>query len=123
MTQTKRCFVPGCDDANNPNFDEPWVSAVVPGQHDSSGLFTPEQCKRYELPSTDGNSSYICGRELPDKNEIRCNRWVYDKYEKTIVEEWSITCVENQYLLALIGTAHFAGIVTGSAAAGVLADK
>lgn len=99
------------------------MSAVVPGTHDSSGLFTPEQCNRYELPSTDGNSSYDCGRELPTKNVIRCNRWVYDKYEKTIVEDWSITCMENQYLLALVGTAHFAGIVTGSAAAGVLADK
>lgn len=120
---TKRCFVPGCDDANNPNFDEPWVSAVVPGTTDSTGLFTPEQCKQYDLPSNDGNSSYLCGRELPIKNEIKCNRWVYDKYEKTIVQEWSITCMENQYLLALVGTAHFAGIVTGSAAAGVLADK
>lgn len=119
----KRCFIPGCDDTNNPKYDEPWVSATVPGTTDSNGLFTPEQCLRYELPPTDGNSSYTCGRELPIKKDVQCNRWVYDKYEKTIVEEWSITCKENQYLLALVGTAHFAGIVTGSGLAGVLADK
>lgn len=116
--------MPGCDDANNPNYNEPWVSSAVPGTTDSSnGLFTPEQCIRYELPNEAGNSSYVCGRELPQKKQIACDRWVYDRYEKTIVEEWSITCKENQYWLALVGTSHFAGIVTGSAAAGVLADK
>lgn len=39
------------------------------------------------------------------------------------MQEWNITCKENQWLLALVGTAHFAGIVIGSAAAGVFADK
>lgn len=119
-----RCFVPECDDPNNPNYNESWVSTVVPGQTDSTGLFSPEQCVRYEIPNTGGNSSsYVCGRDLPHKNEMRCNRWVFDNYEKTIVEEWSITCKENQYLLALVGTSHFAGIVAGSAAAGLLADR
>lgn len=110
--------MPGCDDPNNPNYNEPWVSAVVPGTADSNGLFTPEQCIRYELP----NASYVCGRELAQKKQLACDRWVYDKDEKTIVEEWTITCKENQYLLALVGTSHFAGIVSGSALAGVLAD-
>lgn len=114
--------MPGCDDANNPNYNEPWVSAVVPGKTDSSGLFSPEHCRRYELPS-DGNTTYTCGREIPIKNALKCDRWVYDKYERTIVEEWSITCDENQYWLSLVGTTHFAGIVLGSAAAGILADK
>lgn len=122
-----RCYVPDCDDPDDPNFDEPWVSNVLPGKTDSSGLFTPEQCERYELPQnrTFHYSRAIdeCSRPLPTKNEIRCDRWVFDKYEKTIVNEWLITCKENQYLLSLVGTAHFAGIVTGSAAAGVLADK
>lgn len=115
--------MPGCDDANNPKYDEPWVSAVVPGSTESTGLFTPEQCNRYELPNEHGNSTYVCGREIADKKQITCNRWVFDQYERTIVEDWTITCKENQYLLALVGTSHFAGIVTGSAAAGILADK
>lgn len=97
---------------------------VVPGKYDSNGLFTPEFCERYELPFQSNNQTIEqCNRPLSEKKQIRCNRWVFDKYEKTIVEEWSITCKENQYLLSLVGTAHFAGIVTGSAAAGVLADK
>lgn len=32
-------------------------------------------------------------------------------------------CPENQWMLALVGTLHFAGIVVGSAAFGVLADR
>lgn len=119
-----RCFVPECDNPNHPNYNEPWVSAVVPGKTDSSGLFSPEQCARYEIPIASGNSSsYVCGRDLPYKKEMRCNRWVFDNYEKTIVEEWTITCKENQYMLALVGTSHFAGIVVGSALAGLLADR
>lgn len=54
----------------------------------------------------------------------RCDRWVFDKTDDyTIVQEWSITCIDNQWKLAFVGTSHFAGIVLGSAAAGVLADK
>lgn len=121
----KRCFVPECDDPAHPVYNEPWVSAVVPGKTDSTGLFTPEQCLQFDIPDTGGgnSSSYVCGRDLPYKKEIRCNQWVFDNYEKTIVEEWTITCKENQYLLALVGTSHFAGIVAGSALAGVLADR
>lgn len=36
--------------------------------------------------------------------------------------QWLITCKENQWMLSLIGTMHFAGIVVGSALAGALAD-
>lgn len=115
--------MPGFDDANNPKYNEPCVNVVVPGTTDSNGLFTPEQCKRYEIPNELYNSTSFCEHDIPNKQNITCNRWVFDQYEKTIVEEWTITCPENQYLLALIGTSHFAGIVTGSALAGVLADK
>jgi MFS transporter, OCT family, solute carrier family 22 (organic cation transporter), member 4/5 len=34
-----------------------------------------------------------------------------------------LTCLENQWKLALVGTAHFAGIMTGSGVFGFLADK
>lgn len=119
--------MPDCDHPTDPIFNEPWVPNMVPGQIDSSGLFTAEQCERYELPSdrTINFNRTIdeCSTPLTTKRPMRCDRWVFDEHEKTIVNEWLITCKENQYLLSLVGTAHFAGIVTGSAAAGVLADK
>ena len=37
--------------------------------------------------------------------------------------QWNITCYENQWKLALVGTLHFTGIVIGSGVFGVLADR
>lgn len=117
-------------------YDQPWVHNTVPGTTDSAGLFTPDQCLRYAIPTAQTNTSiirynspiavdgsYECGKELKEHNKMKCDRWVFDTGEYTIVQEWLITCKENQWLLALVGTFHFTGIVIGSAAAGVLADK
>lgn len=41
----------------------------------------------------------------------------------TFPYQWSITCPENQWMLALVGTFHFAGVVVGSGAFGLLADR
>ena len=49
------------------------------------------------------------------------NFWTISKTIRLF--QWSITCKENQWMLALIGTMHFAGIVVGSGAAGVFADR
>lgn len=124
-----RCFVPECDDALHPVFDEPWVDRAVPGSVDSYGHFTPEQCLRFK-PANNGTyqplrkASPQCSKVFDLHVSETCDRWVFDKYDdKTIVQEWGITCKDNQWLLALIGTCHFTGIVIGSAAAGVLADK
>lgn len=102
----------------------------MPGETDSFGIFTPDQCLRYSSANViqDRNVTnqfeFQCGYELQQNVTEKCDRWVYDKYDdKTIVQEWSITCKDNQWKLAFIGTCHFAGIVIGSAAAGILADK
>lgn len=36
--------------------------------------------------------------------------------------QWSLTCDENLWKLALVGTVHFAGVMTGSGLFGILAD-
>jgi MFS transporter, OCT family, solute carrier family 22 (organic cation transporter), member 4/5 len=36
--------------------------------------------------------------------------------------QWNLTCTDNQWKLALVGTAHFAGIMVGSAIFGFVAD-
>lgn len=129
-----RCFVPECDDPLNPIYDQSWIQKAVPGSVDSYGHFTPEQCLRFKPAA---NHTYFqtdllsgikpndqCNKVFDMHISESCDHWVYDKTDdKTIVQEWGITCKENQYLLALIGTCHFTGIVIGSAAAGVLADK
>lgn len=125
-----RCFLPDCDDPVNPVYDQPWVHNTVPGKTDSFGIFTPDHCERYvsRTPFVERNvtnvNNYQCHKDLRKNETERCDRWVYDKNDDyTIVQEWSITCIENQWKLAFIGTCHFAGIVLGSAAAGIFADK
>lgn len=127
------CFVPDCDDAVEPIYDQPWVHYKVPGETDSFGIFTPDQCLRYanssrnigrNLMAAQQQNNFQCDNEMTTNVTEKCDRWVYDKYDdKTIVQEWSITCKDNQWKLAFVGTCHFAGIVIGSAAAGILADK
>ena len=45
---------------------------------------------------------------------VECDQWVFDKSSHTIVQEWNITCEENKWKLAFVGTAHFAGVIVGS---------
>ncbi|XP_055692440.1 organic cation transporter protein isoform X1 [Lutzomyia longipalpis] len=124
-----RCFVPNCDDPINPNYDESWIHYAVPGETDSRGIFTPEQCKLFVQDNATISRSHSltsfneCPPNMFSSNVEECNRWVYDPSEKTIVEEWSITCMANHWKLSLVGTMHFLGIVSGSFIFGVLADR
>lgn len=102
----------------------------MPGETDLTEIFTPDQCLRYTITSpieqrnVSNQIGFKCNKNMFSDVMERCDRWVYDKYDdKTIVQEWSITCKDNQWKLAFVGTCHFAGIVLGSAAAGILADK
>ncbi|XP_066993624.1 organic cation transporter protein isoform X2 [Anabrus simplex] len=115
-----RCFVPGCDNVTNPDYSADWVSRAVPSMQKphSEGTFVPAQCTRYKNPS--GNSS--CPDEFL-KEEETCDRWVFKDNEWTIVGEWNITCSENQWMLSLVGTSHFAGVFLGTIVFGFLADK
>uniref|UniRef100_A0A1B0FY37 Major facilitator superfamily (MFS) profile domain-containing protein n=1 Tax=Phlebotomus papatasi TaxID=29031 RepID=A0A1B0FY37_PHLPP len=110
-----RCFVPNCDDPHQPNYDESWMHYAVPGKTDSNGIFTPEQCKIFIQNNMTMSRGYSvptfeeCSPEMFTSKEDECSRWVFDKSEKTIVEE--------------VGTMHFLGIVSGSFIFGVLADR
>ncbi|GAB0092693.1 organic cation transporter protein [Sergentomyia squamirostris] len=120
-----RCYVPNCDDPLDPNYDEPWVQHAVPGKVDSHGVFTPEQCQVYKAENE--TIKRITWEECPPERfsseSEECNRWVYDRSERTIVQDWSITCMDNHWKLSLVGTMHFLGIVSGSFIFGILADK
>lgn len=96
----KRCYVPNCDNSINPNYDEPWVHYAVPGETNSYGVFTPEQCKLFvqENATITGSHSLTtafneCPPQMFTSNVEECDRWVYDPAERTIVEEVSMQYV------------------------------
>lgn len=116
-------MIPECDNLERPNYEESWVEYAVPGKISPSNHFVPEQCERYETLEELHQENETCAAHWFSSKSLRCNAWVFDKHEHTIVEDWNLTCVENNWKLALVGTMHFAGIATGSGLFGVLADK
>uniref|UniRef100_A0A336L4Z8 CSON004419 protein n=1 Tax=Culicoides sonorensis TaxID=179676 RepID=A0A336L4Z8_CULSO len=118
-----RCFVPSCDDPMNATYDSDWVPYAVPPNKisRSSKVFEPDQCFYYK--QKEFNGSEFCEPDDFTNETLKCNEWVFDPHERSIVNDWLITCPENEPKLALVGTMHFAGIAFGTVVSGFLADR
>lgn len=121
-----RCLIPECGESLTEfELNPPWLVNATPGTN-SFGKFTPEKCLRYEVVNNYSSLTTVetCPREKFNQiNKIRCHEWVFDLNEYTIVQEWNLTCSENLWKLALVGTMHFAGLVAGTATSGFFADR
>ncbi|XP_025832792.1 organic cation transporter protein [Agrilus planipennis] len=113
-----RCFVNGCDNKFNSTYNADWLHFAIPDRGSDSTSYQPTLCTRYVKTFASSNS---CAADAFTNEIENCNEWVFDK-ERTIVNDWSITCTENQWKLSFIGSCHFAGIIVGSALSGILAD-
>lgn len=82
-----RCLVPECDDQHNPNYDEPWVIHAVPSSTKGFSTFMPEQCERFESNRTMSWTGKECPAGAFSKRRLTCDRWVFDNYERTIVND------------------------------------
>ncbi|XP_017147449.1 organic cation transporter protein [Drosophila miranda] len=125
---TYRCYIPGCDSIQAPEYHADWLHIAVPGTWSKKGLFTPANCDRYVANETSGFSwdplqPGQCTADNFTQEEERCLQFVYGTQERTIVQEWQLTCQENAWKLAFVGTTHFAGLVIGTALFGYLADR
>ncbi|XP_049822009.1 organic cation transporter protein [Aethina tumida] len=120
-----RCFIPECEEAGNTHYETPWTDWAIPAEGDSNDVISTKStlCDMYKVNETYYNASQTCTKDIFTDQIIQCNQWVFDETESTIVNEWNITCTENQWKLSLIGSSHFAGIVVGSGLFGVLADR
>ncbi|XP_030554658.1 organic cation transporter protein [Drosophila novamexicana] len=127
-TPKYRCRVEECDVEGQPHYQTDWLEVAIPGTRDKHGYFTPsDACLRYAA-----NESYVqqwgmsltCNASLflPQQPQ-RCREFVYEIGEQTIVQDWQLTCKENAWKLAFVGTTHFAGLVVGTALFGYLADR
>ncbi|GFG40420.1 hypothetical protein Cfor_01589 [Coptotermes formosanus] len=117
-----RCLVPGCDDPTNPSYLAPLLAEAIPSaDHEGSQPYKPHQCQMYIPYNNATNMSCPLGHF--SRNTVTCDAWVYEDSEHTIVGEWNLTCLHNQWKLSLVGTVHFAGILLGSIIFGLLADR
>lgn len=121
-----RCRIDECDDAEQPQYQKEWLEVAIPGTRDSHGYFIPsDSCLRYAASKGDWEwKPETCNATwfAPPQTQ-RCQELVYDTGEHTIVQEWQLTCKENTWKLAFVGTTHFAGLVVGTAMFGYLADR
>lgn len=113
--QQYRCLIPECESIETARYDTNWLQHAMPGEIQLDGTYRIDHCRRFK-PSAPGSSNYseICSVNMFENETIKCDQWVFDKTSHTIVQEWKITCEENQWKLAFVGTAHFMGVIVGS---------
>ncbi|RZC05036.1 organic cation transporter protein [Asbolus verrucosus] len=117
-----RCLIPECEDPESTTYDVPWTKWAIPDESSSQILDSKSHlCDRFVANETASNGT--CFRELFTNKIATCSEWVFDHSERTIVNDWNLTCFENQWKLSFVGTTHFAGIIVGSGLFGVLADR
>ncbi|KAH8418564.1 hypothetical protein KR222_002216, partial [Zaprionus bogoriensis] len=121
-----RCRIDECDDTDGAAYQTDWLEIAMPGKCDKQGYFTPtDACVRYAASSSNWQwDPQVCNATwFAPPHTQRCQEFVYALGEYTIVQEWQLTCKENTWKLAFVGTTHFAGLVVGTAMFGYLADR
>lgn len=107
--------MPECETAENARYDTNWLSHALPGEIMLDGTYRIDHCLRFK-PNVNASRNYgeTCPVQMFANETIRCDQWVFDKSSHTILQEWNIVCEENEWKLAFVGTAHFAGVIVGS---------
>ncbi|CRK94736.1 CLUMA_CG008236, isoform A, partial [Clunio marinus] len=112
-----RCEISECDDvgSSNSEFLPEWLNFAVP--FEATGL--PQKCDKFESL----NSSQICTVEsFNSSNVIKCDKYVYEDEEFTILNEFSLNC-DKEFLLSLIGTINNIGQLFCFLLTGFISDK
>lgn len=88
--------MPECDRLENVKYDEEWVKDVLPGKiAESSGIFQPELCSKFIFKNdSTPHLNDSCPAHWFDHEEERCNKWVFDMSERTIVNDVSFSCLD-----------------------------
>ncbi|KAG5886492.1 hypothetical protein JTB14_014675 [Gonioctena quinquepunctata] len=120
-----RCFIPECEDPHDTSFTVPWMDWAIPHEASDNQVIgvKADTCLRYAPRNISELNTTACSKYSFTETVEKCSEWIFDENERTIVNDWNITCLENQWKIALVGSSHFAGIVVGSFVFGVLADR
>lgn len=116
-----RCLIPECESADLATYDAPWAEWAIPHSSSDNQVIgiKSDICSRYQ-PKENASA---CSPESFSDTIMHCSEWVFDNVERTIVNDWNLTCIENQWKVSLVGSSHFTGIIVGSFIGGVLADR
>ncbi|CAB3368129.1 Hypothetical predicted protein [Cloeon dipterum] len=107
-----RCLIESCGDVNESSpFSPPWLKDAVPFERSGK----PAACYMFS------NSNDSCAFDR--STQRRCNEWVFSGPERSIQHEFLLTCSENEWKLALVGTFHNFGSMIGMPISGFISDK
>ncbi|XP_049544769.1 organic cation transporter protein-like isoform X1 [Anopheles darlingi] len=98
-----RCFIPYCENRTDTSYLSEWLKAAVPFNDNQ-----PSKCERYEMLANISTDYLNCQpSDFNGSFTTRCQEFVYqDNTEKTIVNEFELTCDENAWKIAMVGTVH-----------------
>ena len=86
VDSSTRCFIEGCDNETNTNFEPMWLNNTMPWNWTES----KSGCQRYNQTWDD---QCVAGDDLIDQRLVSCDNWLYDQdiFESTIVSD--VICI------------------------------
>lgn len=113
-----RCKIPECD-KNVTEYAPIWLENAVPYRHNE-----PEKCIRYSTKMYSNSSNRQCSLdEFDNTKRMKCDEFVYRTNEVTILNEFNLTCRENEWKLTLIGTIKNTAELIMLPISGMLSDR
>lgn len=119
---------------SQPNYNADWIANAIPITNSK-----PAKCHRYEKLSNEPNhgqqfhfdrfvesDNQICPADLFNRSSIvRCDEdgLVYKTNEVTIANEFNITCSENEWKLAMVGSYNNIARFIFLPLTGILSDR
>ncbi|XP_025421175.1 solute carrier family 22 member 21-like isoform X2 [Sipha flava] len=120
-----RCEIQQCD-SNNTSYNPDWLRIAVPFK-DPDSYNEPYKCVKYNYnlpPSELGKLNNTCLPKFFDTNSHqKCDKWVFDDTERTIVNDFNIMCDDNKWKLSMVGTINSIGQFIGIPLSGFISDK
>ncbi|KAK9498871.1 hypothetical protein O3M35_003426 [Rhynocoris fuscipes] len=116
-----RCYIEQCDNKTQLDKDI-WLHYAVPFRNDR-----PEKCHRFQPINTtfiEENILESCTATLFSRNNTeKCNHFIYNTDETTIVTDFNLQCEENDWKRAAVGTANNVGQFIGMPLSGIISDR
>ncbi|KAJ3654960.1 hypothetical protein Zmor_014110 [Zophobas morio] len=87
-TPNYRCFIPECEEPQNTSYEVPWIHWAIPNEDSSEVLESKSYyCDRFSVNQSLANGT--CYKDLFTTHIEKCNEWIFDHTERTIVNDVS----------------------------------
>uniref|UniRef100_A0A6P7FGR1 Solute carrier family 22 member 1-like n=1 Tax=Diabrotica virgifera virgifera TaxID=50390 RepID=A0A6P7FGR1_DIAVI len=110
-----RCLIEECEPSPTDTIYEPkWLKRLVP----YTGS-VPDSCHRYALRNDSCSTEATSG----NNETFRCDKFVYQTKDVTLVHDFDLNCDENAWKLTMVGTISMTGELVCLAYTGFISDK